>query len=306
MKKYFFIFIFAVTLTGSVYSADVVGGGTFLRMGAGARAGALSGAFTAYDDDATVPYWNPSAAAMLEKTCISSMFAFLPADFKYSFFNAVFGTEYGHFGANVINLSSGEIEGRSGDTEDFYTFEHTETAIFLTYAKKITPWFSAGANIKVININSYQSGAGGFSLDSGFLISPNNMLSFGLTLRDMYGEISWTTGTKEKIPYYMRLGALGKLFNDTLRLSLDIEKLEFDEGAVRAGAEYGIFGAIFLRAGVSYGFSSYDFNYTLGGGFKYEIGKITLQMDYAFFTYEFSGPQQVIDTNHKISLAGYF
>jgi len=304
--KRIIIGIILFLIAGISYGADAVGAGVFLRMGAGARAGALSGAFTAHYDDATVSYWNPAAAARLEKISVSSMFAFLAADFKYSFFNAVFPTEYGNFGANIINLSSGEIEGRSSETDDYFTFEHSETAVFGTYGRKLSEWVSVGANIKILNVNSFNEGAGGFGFDLGFLIIPHEMLSAGLVMQDLYSEISWTTGTKQKVPYVMRLGAMAKLLDDALRVSLDAEKVEFEEVSIKTGAEYGFFDIVFVRAGASYGFSDYDFNYTLGAGFRYAIGNVTLQLDYAFYTYEFSGPQTAVDTNHKLSVAAYF
>ena len=104
----------------------------------------------------------------------------------------------------------------------------------------------------------------------------------------------------------MRIGAMLNLFEDTFKTSLDWEKVESEEITARAGMEYGFLRMLFMRGGISYTFSSYDFNYTLGAGFRYDFGDIAVQLDYAYFTYVFSGPQVAVDTNHKMSLAMYF
>ena len=308
LKKAIIIIIGAILLFQSLSAQerDPVNAAIILKMGAGARAEALSEAFTAYYDDATVAYWNPAAMVFLDRICVSSMLSFLVADFRYNFFNAVFPTDYGTFGAALQNLSSGSIEGRTGETDDFFSFEYNDLAIMVNYGYEIVKGFAAGANLKIINTGTIGEGANGISLDISTFIKPTDFLSIGVVMRDFFGFVWWTTGTREKIQNSMTIGAMLNLFDKTLRVSFDAENIESEGVTGKTGLEYEFFKILFLRGGVSYRFLKYDFNYTLGGGVKYDFGGITVQFDYAYFTYVFSGPQVAVDTNHKMSLALYF
>src|SRR5437868_6492711 len=67
--------VFAVSLASTLSAAHAVGkgtsGGQFLRVGVGARAPGMGGAFSPVADDATAIYWNPAGLAMLEKKEVS-------------------------------------------------------------------------------------------------------------------------------------------------------------------------------------------------------------------------------------------
>src|ERR1035437_4075703 len=181
------------------------GAAPFLRTGAGARALSLSGAFTAYYDDATCPYWNPASIGLFKQASVSSMFSWLTQERSYSFFNAAFPSEYGSFALNLINFSVGQIEGRLTDTSNFYTFTDSESAYFMTYGRQIFKNICVGLNLKYIRESLDTYGANGLSADLGALIKFNDFVSFGLVFQDLAGNLLWTTGLNEKIPLLMRM-----------------------------------------------------------------------------------------------------
>ncbi|MGM0607680.1 MAG: hypothetical protein ACQESP_04580 [Candidatus Muiribacteriota bacterium] len=63
--------------------------GAYLRMGIGARALGMGGAFVAVSDDAYAAYWNPAGLAKLEATQSSFMHARLKMDRNFDFINYI-------------------------------------------------------------------------------------------------------------------------------------------------------------------------------------------------------------------------
>jgi hypothetical protein len=305
MKKKAVITIFLIAVSANVMAVFGTGGGAapFLRTGAGARALALSGAFTAYYDDAVCSYWNPAAAAQLKQAAISSTFSWLSQERSYNFFNAICPSDYGTFGLNLINFSAGGIEGRTGDTQDFYTFTDSENAYFITYARKFIRDISLGVNLKYIRQTLSSYGAEGLSADLGLHVKFNDFASFGLVFQDVAGNLSWSTGTTEKIPFVMRIGSLLRFMDGDIKWSVDAEENEFEGVTFKTGAEAVIIKIISLRAGMSYGASNYKFDYTLGAGLKYAFGNFIFQLDYCFMREEFYNS---FDADHKMSINVYF
>ncbi|MCE5299750.1 MAG: PorV/PorQ family protein [Spirochaetia bacterium] len=308
MKKRTCVLILLVSLfvlPHGLFAVLGVGGGAapFLRTGVGARALALSGAFTAWYDDAAASYWNPAAMPCLKQTALSTMISWLTEERAYNYLSATFPSEYGSFAVSFINFSAGELEGRSADTEEYYTFTDSENAYFFSYGKEIVEKISAGATLKVLNNSLDTYSAWGLSLDAALLIRFTQSVSFGLVLQDIAGTLSWSTGTTEQIPMLLRAGVLAQFMDNTLKTSFDAEENEFEGVTFKAGVEQMLFNVLSLRAGCSYGASNYRFDYTFGGGLKYAISKFTLQLDYGFLKEEFYSSYEA---NHKLSLNLYF
>jgi len=64
-------------LCTSVASGATRGAGAFLKIGVGARAVGIGGAFTAVSDDGTAFYWNPAGLSLVRKREISAMYSAL-------------------------------------------------------------------------------------------------------------------------------------------------------------------------------------------------------------------------------------
>ena len=88
-KKWLVVITVVLFLASISFAAtgDAGDAAAFLRTGVGARALALSGAFTAYYDDSTCAYWNPAATAYLKDISVSTMFSLLTAQRDYNYFN---------------------------------------------------------------------------------------------------------------------------------------------------------------------------------------------------------------------------
>jgi hypothetical protein len=294
----------AILCVAQAFALGTGGGAVpFLSSGVGARAIALSGAFTAFYDDATVSYWNPGAAALVGRPAISSMYSWLTEDRSYNFLNILYPTQAGTIGFNLINFSITGIEGRVTDTEAFTDIKDMENAYILTYSYEIVKGFSAGINLKAIQVSLADSNAFGMSGDAGALLKINDILSAGLVFRDLAGSMKWSTGHVDEIPFAMRIGFLGQFFERAIKTSVEAEQNEFEGITLKSGAEAAFFRVFFLRAGCTYGLTSLSFDYTAGAGVRWPFGTTLVQADYAFVKEQYFSS---FAAQHKVSLGIYF
>jgi hypothetical protein len=304
MKKIVFAFIL-VFICASAYAVIGTAGGPapFLKMGAGARGIALSGAFSAYYDDASCPYWNPATAAYAKKIMAASMFSLMTEDRNHNYISFILPVDFGAFCASFLNISVNGIEGRPSDTPEFYLFSNSDNALSVIYAAKLLDRVAAGAAFKLIFRNIASVQAWGVSFDAGVHIKINEVFSAAVVFNDFLNYQAWSTGLIEHIWVAMKIAGLAEVLNKQLKFSLEAEQLESSEISVRTGAEAVFLKILFLRAGCSYGFRSNYFDYTAGGGIRYDLGGIIMQADYAAVMEQF---YQDAHLNHKFSLSAYF
>jgi hypothetical protein len=305
MKKAACVLICILVFANAYAIVGTAGGpAPFLKMGAGARGIALSGAFSAYYDDASCPYWNPATAAYAEKMMVASMISWMTEDRQHNYINYVLPVDFGAFSLSFLNLSVDGLEGRPAyDTPEYYLFSNSDNVIGVSYAKKILEHFTAGAALKYIfrNIDNVQ--AWGVSFDAGVHLKINDIFSAGVVFMDFLNYHEWSTGRIEHILFAMKIAGLAELLNKQLKVSLEAEQLETSDLSAKAGVEAVFLKILFLRAGCSYGFRSYYFDYAAGAGIKYDLGGIIIQADYAAVREQFYSAMNV---NHKFSLSAYF
>lgn len=310
VKKLLLAAALCATIAADAGAVTGTGGapGAFLRSGVGARALALSGAFTAATDDLTCSYWNPAATAYLNRAGASSMYSWMSDERRYNFLNLIIPTDYGAFSVNFINFSIGGIEARESDTESYTAFDYSDNAYFAGWGKELVralsgQSFSMGANVKLVQSGMGKYTGTGFSFDAGVIVKPFAELSAGIMFRDMAGGLRWSTGYEEKYPFVMALALQGALLDKALNISAEAEKNEFEGMNIKCGAEAVFFRIFSARGGVSYSAQSYEFNFSLGAGVKYPFAGIIAQADYAFTR------EQVytsFEPQHKLSLAVFF
>lgn len=305
MKKVIYV-LFSICFFINSYAIVGTAGGPapFLKMGAGARGIAMSGAFSAFYDDASSPYWNPATAAYANQMTAASMISWMTEDRKHNFINFTLPVDFGVFYISLLNLSVDGLEGRPAyDTPEYYLFSNSDNAVSIGYAKKLLERFTAGAAFKYIFRNIDKVQAWGVSFDAGAHIKINDIFSAAVVFQDFLNYQAWSTGRIEHILFAMKIAGLAEVLDRQLRFSFEAEQLESSEFSARAGVEAVFLKILFLRAGCSYGFRSYYFDYSAGGGIKYGLGGVIIQVDYAAVREQFYSSMSV---NHKFSLSAYF
>lgn len=311
-----FLIVFAVvsvargqdlTKTGTTAAA-------FSKIGVGARALGMGGAFTATADDLTAIYWNPSGLASTYGSEAYFNHVNWFADVRVDF--AGFSTrlsDFGVLGVFVTVMGMDEmlvrtIEMPEGTGE---RFNAGGLMIGLSYARNLTEAFSIGANFKYIREYIWNSTASGVALDVGTLyrIPVLNELRLGASIANfgtkmrMEGRDNATVtevGSGQPnlvnseiqlgefdLPLLFRIGvAVDAVKSETFRLTAAVDAIHPNDNTeyLNTGLEFAWNEIVFLRAGwKSLLERDTEQGFTLGAGLNYRVvGSIRLAFDYAY------------------------
>ncbi len=306
-----FILITFITLSciGSTHSLHAQRGiaGAFLRMGIGARAKAMGGAYTALAKNVEASYYNPAGLPFLEHKEVMASFNILSLDRQFSFIG--FGVPIhpkikdgagkmldGGFSLAWIRAGVGNIDGRDSDGRETGSLSNSENAFIFSFALKPVNIFSVGLSVKVIwnrfpgvGSNGETVSANGVGFDLGALVQPNQWVTVGISVRDINSKYTWNTGKlygetgSEVINRFPKIVRTGVAFRvpkiQQFTFAIDFEDSKKLDSRLRFGVE-GIFKQGFvLRGGLDD-----DGTISAGGGYHFNIfGKMS-QLNYAFIS----------------------
>lgn len=270
----------------------------FLKAGAGARAAALGGAYTALGDDASALYWNPAGLNRVEKRSLVLMRAGYVGSVTFNY--AAYAGRLkgiGAYGASLNYMSAGSVSETDDQGFETGTMNPGDTALTLGFAGASGGW-NFGASYKFIN-SRLKTSASAHAFDIGAL-SPrylNGRLNFGFALLNLGGPVKYET-KKERLPFIAKAGAAYRL-SSRVGLSSDV-CFPVDETPYGAlGAEFLMYSReklkFFWRAGFNSGTMG-DF----GGfnGFSAGIGFVfgDIRADYA------AVPMGVLGLSNRVSV----
>ncbi|MFA5928781.1 MAG: type IX secretion system membrane protein PorP/SprF [Candidatus Margulisiibacteriota bacterium] len=308
MNKKLFTIIIALLIAVSAAVQAAEYGGSFLELGAGARALAMGSAQTAVANDAYAAYWNP-AGLMNIKTMDC---------------NAAYTSYFGLVNSKVINFSHVYEKGIlafgyasnwvDGIHNTVYTdnrpqlsgadFGYNSSVMMLSKADLFPKEWNLpgqknawGINIKFSGEGfSYRPGASAMSLDAGVQQKLCDQFSWGVAVQNLLkSNLEWNTPSKnlEQLPTILNLGVAYQL-DPQLQWTMDLRFKDSRPFTYHTGAEYIITNA--RKNGVSYalrgGLNNGDLAFGLGlnyGGFK---------LDYAYAGSRDSN----LDATHLISI----
>jgi hypothetical protein len=269
----------------------------YLRMGVGARALAMGGAFTAIADDATAAYWNPSGLVKIENIEATFMYAAnMAVDRQLNYFAYTHWLGMGGLGVSWLNAGMSDMPlyddiGTHGGTEDFGA-----NAIMFSYGMELST-LMVGGTVKILHQAVMgEDSETGFGLDLGGMFNVTDNVTAGLMIRDIgsqYGE--------NDVPLNWRFGTGVMALDDALVVGMDVDKVQdIDNFVIHLGAEYGMEVHpdywTFFRAGFN---SIEDQAFTTGLG----IMVPRLQFDYTYVT---ENEEDKFGNNHRISVTARF
>lgn len=265
--------------------------GPFLRIGVGARALGMGGAFVALSDDATAIYWNPAGIAQLESGELATMYTNqfgLGAHYSFLAYGQPWGAEKG-WAIGIVNLSLAQIPITDLDEHGRpvvirYTGS-SETALLLAYGQALFR-SSLGITVKGIRQTLADESSLGFGIDLGAKVPLFKALSLGAILRT--GFVNWSTGEKVVFPAQAVLGLAYRPI-PKLSLGFDIGLQTSRRLEVHLGTEYWLVPQLALRLGVDRG------NLTAGAGFSIRQFKL----DYAIMSHD-------LGLSHRLSFGMEF
>jgi hypothetical protein len=292
----------------------------FLKIGVGARALGMGGAFVSLSDDASAAYWNPAGLTQLESREAMGMHASqfggvvdhdvlaAVAPIRSSGGRAAIGLTVIRLAVDDIKVTTGALigEDQNGnpiiDPNKVQTKSAYDLAFLLSYARTLGDAWSAGVNIKLIRQSLVGEGASfGMGADFGLLYRPASRVALGLRLADITTtRLYWDTGRHETVSPTVILGAHTTqdipALDGSLTVGVDagfaFEGQKADQfetgslsGNILPGAEYWFHKTVALRVGSDAG------NFTAGAGVRYK----RVGADYAYLSHD------ELDSTHRVS-----
>ena len=285
--------------------------GGFLRMGITARSIAMGGGFTAELDQSFATFHNPAWAAFLIHRQLGSSYTNLTMDRRLaatSFATSLPPTA----GVGVAWIFAGvnDIQGRYSTGMKSSKMQTGENALMITFAQRIVPWISIGANFKLLRYDlpiteSDQISGSGIGFDIGLLIKAATYSTFGIMVQDLSSNYQWNTNEiytqggpyKDEFPTIYRIGS--RFNNKGLIIIGDVGVITdhntYTGFLPRLGVEYGFLDQYYFRGGYGNGRMAF------GIGYEYGLFKPRdSHIDYAF------SMDWVSQTAHTISYAFSF
>ncbi len=292
----------------------------FLKIGAGARALGLGGAFVAVEGDINSVYWNPAGISRIAN---NGSAAFNHADWlagmNYDFVAAAIHVgDVGTLALSVISFGVPEDIVRTLQNEygDGRRFDASSVAFGLSYARNLTDRFSLGVTVKYINERIWNEKASGFALDVGTLfITPFKDLKIGASMSNFGGKMQLTgrdllfnldpqpnvDGGTENVPSQYRVGEYEIPLTFRVGVAMDVIQYEGINAMavldathpndnteyVGTGVEVSYRNTIYGRVGYKSLFlRDSEQKLTWGVGFQYEFSATAaLAIDYGFADY---------------------
>ena len=145
----------------------------FLKIGAGARAVAMGGAFAGTEGDLHSIYWNPAGLSRMA-TFGAATFSHAEwlADISYDFAALALNLgSFGTLGGSIVIFGTPEEDVRTIEFPegDGRKWDATSLAIGLAYARNLTDRFSIGFSAKFISERIWNETANGIAIDVGTL-----------------------------------------------------------------------------------------------------------------------------------------
>lgn len=290
----------------------------FLKIGAGARASSMAGAFSSVADDATAVYWNPAGLMFVPRKEIAAAHNESFEGIRHDYLGFAGGNLSGKYrwGAAFYGLyTPSDIERRSGLNEDdpFEPvsvaegyFAAYDAALSFAVARGFGPRLSVGAAAKLINQTIDDRAGWGAAVDAGVRYEYSDGVSLAAVIRNVGTPIA-VGGKSYPLPISLRLGAAysadlrsaGRLLG-VFETSIPTDNYP----SFHLGAEYFPVESFALRAGYRwrlYGQELDDLSgLAVGAGMKIGAASGDLKLDYSF------NPYGVLGNSHRITLSVSF
>ncbi|MBM2841561.1 MAG: hypothetical protein HW412_2089 [Bacteroidetes bacterium] len=289
----------------------------FLKIGVGARAAGMGGAFAAVSNDVSALYWNPAGMTALPSISVGFSHSQWFAQMSHNFAGiAVPLGSNDALGVHAISLNTGEQEVTTVEKPDgagvYYTV--SDLAIGLSYARSLTDRFSVGVTAKYIQQIAYNESAStvaldiGTSLRTGFhnLVIGMCVSNFGGTMKlegtdlialadvnkSISGEYNPDARLKTEafpLPLNFRvgiamdvLGGMDPLLESEshrFTLALDGNHPNDNNERVNIGGEYSWDETLFARFGYKINYDTEK--WAMGAGVNVKVGSQRLAFDYS-------------------------
>ncbi|MBN1155567.1 hypothetical protein JXB12_11675 [candidate division KSB1 bacterium] len=307
----------SVTLTAAAQSNDGVFTGAFLRMGVGARAMSLGGAFTAIADGPEASFYNPGGMPFLEKHHFMASYRILSLDRTYGFLGYAQSirpkvdpdSDEQPFNAglaiNWIYAGVDHIDGRGLNGQSIGEFSNDENAFTMSFGISPAKFLGIGITGKVLynrfpklKVDDSAITDKSFGMDFGILIKPSDYITLGFQIKDINAKYDWKTDEVwdkdiDKIDHFPRTYRGGVALRwpaKNVLLAFDYADNDQLEGQYHLGIEALPIDKVSLRMGLNNG------NFSAGAGYLFSLFGKASKIEYALVTRDYD-----ISSEHVMS-----
>jgi len=278
-------------------------GAQFLKIGYGARAAGMGGAFTAVADDGSAIFWNPAGIARLTDNVLSFNHVAWPAEVSMTEAAYIWSFDWlpGTLAMSARSLYMDEQPVRTvlddtGSSGEF--FDAGDVAFGLTYSRSLTDKFSAGVSGYYVREGLAEYSASTFTFDFGTLYNTGfRSLKIGMTISNIGSDMKFLERSV-KVPTVFRVGMSMNLYRDesnSLLASAEFSHPPDNQERGNFGAEYSFRNFFFVRGGYNYRYDAEGLAAGIGLQFPASITS-NAKVDYAYTDMEDLGAA------HRISL----
>jgi len=287
---------------GAYAAAQEGSGGTrsVFSVGAGSRAIAMGGAFSAIGDDPSALYYNPAGLRLNRYPAVLVNHAQLFSGFSdagYDVLALVYPTiSAGSIGLAIMSVGTGDIRGFDEFSRETGDLTYRESQAVLGYAFDL-PWHyigdvTAGSSIKVLTQRVGDFSDSGTGLDFGLVYKSKYIrrLVIGCSLQDIIGAETKLVSVTDKVDRTIMVGAgytVPFKNGSALSLAVQMNVPQRDKKEFRFGAEYMLKQLLSVRVG----FDSDKITAGLGVAWR------GFSVDYGYFSRDDAG------SSHPISLS---
>jgi hypothetical protein len=279
----------------------------FLKVGVGARASALGGAFVGLSDDESALYFNPAGLLQLKGNHFITYYNNFITDIQSGFVGYIHPySDKINLGLSINYFNYGSMEETDSSGRSLGTFGAGDLCFAFSYARNIKPRLDLGANVKFIleNESAQNHSSDALALDlGGFYQLKDERTRLGAVVQNLGFQLKgFTSSHKDPLPTVVKAGISHNLKEVPLLVAGDVS-LPFDNDIYFSlGGEITYFKPLFLRLG----WTSFGENFktdsdkdkwagvSLGFGMHWRKYKF----DYAYSSYADLGGI------HRITIAG--
>jgi hypothetical protein len=280
-------------------------GFNFLKIGVGARAAALGGAFTAVAGDVESSAWNPAGLlGVRERTAALSLNSYL-VDTQAGFVSVALPNEQRVWAISANYVTYGNMQRTDGEGRDLGSFSAADMAAYISVAQPFwKEWLTLGASLKAIysSIDEFSSDA--YAFDLGLLArGPVQGMHIGASLSNLgFVRSAYAGDFKDELPVHMRIGLAHRPAHMPLPMLLlaDFNVPNDNDPYLSLGLEVQLASGLYLRPGYSLqqtGSADEEaLGLTAGAGFSAQ----RYRLDYAYSSFPDLGDV------HRVSVVSNF
>ena len=264
-------------------------GAQFLKIGYGARAAGMGGAYTAVAEDASAIFWNPAGIARLTDNVLSFNHVAWPAEIALTQAAYVWSFDWlpGTLAFSARSLYMDEQPVRTvlddtGSSGEF--FDAGSVAFGLTYARSLTDKFSAAVSGYYVREGLADYSATAYTFDFGTLYNTGfRSLKIGMTIANIGSDMRFLE-RNVKVPTVFRVGMSMNLYRDDSHAFLAAAEFSHppdNQERGNFGGEYSFRNFFHVRGGFNYRYDTEGVAAGIGVQFPASISS-NAHLDYAY------------------------